>query len=294
MEPGNAPHAISFLVHCIQNDHKTGWKLRITAKIPRPSGRRAVALFVFVFKRGKQMKAAIALVAGAFAFAGAQVGDGGWAQYHPAKTIQLRGGGTHYQDSAGIESFIMSKGDERCEARIANDYKTGTNQFEGYVRVTSGQGTSVHQVFKFLMIVAYPQNGGELHQHSQTFLTDNAFGNWVRVNTIHNTAQRKAYVYINGELKYAMGDANPSSPEGWYNKYGVYNTNTGSKSEWRDIKYWKQTDNSNGIVPLRPGRPWKKSPQIYDLKGDRIPSRLESPAAGAYFPWGLPNREAGR
>ena len=227
---------------------------------------------------------------GLFLGASAQVGSGGWAPYSPTKTVQLRGSGTTYKDSAGIEIFTMARGDERSEMRIHNDYKDGTNQFEGYVRVSSGQGTSVHQVFKFLMIVAYPQNGGELHQHSQTFLSNGAFGKWVRVNTIHYTASHKAEVYIDGELKTTMADHAWDSPNGWYNKYGVYNTNSGSKSEWRDIRYWKQS----GSISIAPIDPRASGPEylptlVFDLRGKRILSPVPAGLArGVYFPWSAP------
>jgi hypothetical protein len=217
----------------------------------------------------------------------AQVAGGPWIEYHPTHSVQLRGAHTAYQDTGGIESFSMERGDERCEARVNNEYKTGVNQFEGYVRVTSGQGTSVHQIFKFLMIVAYPQNGGELHQHSQTFLTNGAFGKWVRVNTIHYTATHEARVYIDGQLKTTMRDVAPSDPDGWYNKYGVYNTNNGSKSEWRDVRYWKQGTGSDAIISIGPAeaKAFAASVPVYDLRGQRVDARPERQSAGPYFIW---------
>jgi hypothetical protein len=217
----------------------------------------------------------------------AQVGPGNWIPYTPRKTIQLRGTTATYRDSGGIETFTMRRGDERSEMRVQNDYKTGINQFEGHVRVFAGQGTSVHQVFKFLMIVAYPNNGGELRQHSyQQLGTTGIFGKWVRVNTIHNTSTRKADIYIDGQLKGTMDDKDPDSPGGWYCKYGVYNTSDFSQAEWRDVTYFTHTANPNSIflaTPIAATRPGIQT--VMDLKGRHflLDPEKPKPAVGVYW-----------
>src|SRR4051794_22044689 len=97
----------------------------------------------------------------------AQVGTG-WTQFFPTKAIQLRGAGATYDNTDGIETFRTTPGDERAEARIFDDHRSGRWQFEGWVSIKPGiDGGTVHQVFKFLMIVGYSNDGGELRQHSQ-------------------------------------------------------------------------------------------------------------------------------
>jgi hypothetical protein len=178
----------------------------------------------------------LAFLSGLSTAAHAQIGTG-WTRYSPSHSVQLRGTNTHYSNVNGIETFTMKSGDERAEARVADDYSSGQRQFEGYVRVSYGEGTSVHQVFKFLMVVYYPTLGGELRQHSGTPMVSGITGDWVRVNTIHNVASGGADVYINGSKKAHVSQA--SGP--WYHKYGVYNCGAaGAKSEWKSIRYWRK------------------------------------------------------
>jgi hypothetical protein len=95
------------------------------------------------------------LVLGNAGVARAQIGSG-WTEFFPEKTVQLRGPGARYTNENGIETFSIQPGDERAETRVHDDHRTGTWQFEGWVNVQPGvTGGSVHQVFKFLMIVAY-------------------------------------------------------------------------------------------------------------------------------------------
>jgi hypothetical protein len=183
-------------------------------------------------------------------------------EYRPEKSLQFEGSSgsatgitSHpagaslsddhctYSDSGGVELFKMTKNPagvrQRCEMRVKNGYTTGINQFEGDVRVTAGDGTCVHQVFKFLMLVAYPQNGGELHQHSQTFLASGVFGKWVHVNTVHDTAAGKVDIYIDCAKKLTINQSAPDAADGWYNKYGVYNLGGATaQSEWRNVRFY--------------------------------------------------------
>jgi hypothetical protein len=163
---------------------------------------------------------------------------------HPAG-VSLSDDHCTYSDSGGIELFKMTKNPagvrQRCEMRVVNGYKTGTNQFEGDVRVTAGDGTCVHQVFKFLMLVAYPQNGGELHQHSQSFLASGVFGKWVHVNTVHDTAAGKVDLYLDCVKKLTINQSPPDAADGWYHKYGVYNLGgSTAQSEWRNVRFYRR------------------------------------------------------
>ena len=187
----------------------------------------------------------------------------GWTAYQPEKSLQFEGGGTSggiishpdgsnisddhctYTNMGGVELFKMTKNPagvrQRCEMRVKNGYRTGTQMFEGDVRVTAGDGTCVHQVFKFLMLVAYPKNGGELHQHSQTFLASGVFGKWVHVNTVHDTAAGKVDIYIDCVKKLTINQSAPDAADGWYHKYGVYNLGGPyAQSEWRDVRFYRK------------------------------------------------------
>jgi len=171
----------------------------------------------------------------------------GWTQYKPTISLQCEGGAAFctYGKVDGIESFKITKNPanvrQRLENRVHNDYLTGENQFEGDVRVISGDGTCVHQVFKFLMLVAYPQNGGELHQHSGTFLADHVFNKWVHVNTIHDVNTGKVDIYFDCVKKTTMNQSAPSVASGWYNKFGVYNLGgSEAQSEWKNVKFYRK------------------------------------------------------
>jgi hypothetical protein len=187
----------------------------------------------------------------------------GWTAYQPMRVIHFEGAGANpalvgrpatgtqtdtycnYTNTNGVELFKMTKNPagvrQRCEARVQNGYSSGIQQFEGDVRVTSGDGTCVLQIFKFLMLVAYPQNGGELHQHSQAFLASGVFGKWVHVNTVHDVAAGKVDIYLDCVKKLTIPQAAPSAADGWYNKYGVYNLGGQlAQSEWKNVKYYRK------------------------------------------------------
>jgi MYXO-CTERM domain-containing protein len=180
------------------------------------------------------------LVLGRASVSRAQIGSG-WTEFTPMKSIQLRGAGARYTNENGIETFSTQPGDERAEARIEDDHRTGTWQFEGWVNVKAGvNGGCVHQVFKFLMIVAYPDGGGELRQHSyQRLQATGIYDRWVRVNTIHDPDAGRADVYIDGTWRGMVPSASPG-PNGWYHKYGIYNSSgTRPVVQWRNVRFWK-------------------------------------------------------
>jgi hypothetical protein len=184
----------------------------------------------------------------------AQIGSG-WTEFTPEKTVQLRGAGARYTNENGIETFSTEPGDERAEARIVDDHRSGTWQFEGWVNVKAGvNGGCVHQVFKFLMIVAYPDGGGELRQHSyQRLNATGVYDKWVRVNTIHDADAGRADVYIDGTWR-GMVRSNSPGPEGWYHKYGIYNSSgTRPVVKWRDVKFWKGGKGDTSAQPADGG-----------------------------------------
>jgi hypothetical protein len=187
----------------------------------------------------------------------------GWMEYRPQMSLQFEGStgsgtgiASHpagvsrtedhctYTVTGNVELFKMTKNPagvrQRCEMRVVNGYKTGSQQFEGDVRITAGNGTSVHQIFKFLMLVAYPQNGGSLHQHSQNFLASGVFGKWVHVNTVHDTATGKADIYLDCVKKFTMNQNAPDASYGYYHKYGVYNLTSTAQAEWRNVRLYRK------------------------------------------------------
>jgi hypothetical protein len=191
-------------------------------------------------RRGFALTAALVVLGAGAGPARAQIGRG-WTEFFPEKTVQLRGPGARHSVENGIETFSIQPGDERAETRVHDDHRTGTWQFEGWVNVEPGvEGGSVHQVFKFLMIVAYPDGAGELRQHSyQRLGATGIYNQWVRVNTIHDADAGRADVYINGTWRGMVRSASPG-PNGWYHKYGIYNSSsTRPVVKWRDVRFWK-------------------------------------------------------
>ena len=74
----------------------------------------------------------------------AQIGSG-WTPYSPPMTLQLRGCGAH-NAAGGVETVPpdLRRPRRRQPGRAAemNDYSSGTNQFEGEVRVVASGRTS--------------------------------------------------------------------------------------------------------------------------------------------------------
>lgn len=174
----------------------------------------------------------------------AQIGSG-WSQYSPSKTIQRVGAGAYYSNSNGVETFRIASGDERCEARVNNNYTSGQRQFEGQVRVRSGSNSAtVHQVFggssaaTAFMLRAYNPSGGELRRYSGTTLMTGIYGLWIRVNTIHDANNNRVTCYLNGSNKGAFPDNGNNTH---YHKYGVYGGGSSNpQSEWRSVKFFQK------------------------------------------------------
>jgi hypothetical protein len=189
----------------------------------------------------------ILLLGGPTARLYAQVGGTGWKEYHPSSDLDRQSSGAAaggYTNVGGVETFTIRQENnthrQRSERRLHNTYgqDSGLHQFEGFLRPVRGDGTSFKQTWLFLMIVGYPQNGGELHQHSQTFLKDHVFGKWIRVNTIHDTSNNTADIYLDGTRVLKMTDRhNPS----WHDQYGVYNCQSGTcQAQWKNVRVWRK------------------------------------------------------
>ncbi len=178
---------------------------------------------------------------------------GGWTAYTAEKNVQFEGGDSFctYREEGGVEFFKMMKNPagviQRCEARVHNDYRTGRNQFEGDVRVTVGDFTCVHQVFKSFMLDAFPAEGGQLRVYSGSApVITGMFGKWVHVNTIHDTATNTIELYINCARRYSSSERDTPGPNGFYNKYGIYGvlgrppSGEVSQVEWKNVRYYRK------------------------------------------------------
>ena len=176
----------------------------------------------------------------------------GWTPYTSNKTIQRQGGESfcEYRESGGVEFFRMTKNPagviQRCEARVANDYNAGRNQFEGDVRVTMGEATCVHQIFKSFMLDAFPTEGGQLRHYSGETMVSGVFGKWVHVNTTHDVATNRIDLYIDCVKKGSWNDRTAKGPNGFYFKYGLYGIlgepprGQVSQVEWRNVRYYRR------------------------------------------------------
>ena len=178
--------------------------------------------------------------------AGAQLGSG-WTQYSPPETLQVRGCAAH-SASGGVDQFrvtcAMMGGDNRAEHRTMNDYSSGTNQFEGEIRVvTSGANIIVKQTFMpnrgafFMMAVSAD---GRLYLHGGGGdVLPNVVGRWVKINTIHDVNAGTHRVYADGVLR----TTKTGGPQvAWHDKYGSYRSQSGrgpAVIEWRNIKYFR-------------------------------------------------------
>jgi hypothetical protein len=177
----------------------------------------------------------------------AQIGSG-WTEYNPPERLQTRGCGAH-SASGDVQTFRLtcgdSSGDNRAEQRIENDYSSGTNQFQGEVRVVSlgGSNVSLKQTFMpengaFLMLAVdgtgrlYSVGGGG-------DLATGVIGRWIRINTIHDVSAGRHELYVDGELKGMKGGARQVP---WHDKYGTYRLGSGRGpivAEWRNVRYFR-------------------------------------------------------
>lgn len=203
----------------------------------------------------------LAAAVGLCATAHAQVGSG-WSQYSPSSKIHISDpsglktypysssvttpAGT-YRNSNGIETFhILNSDCNRVERRMENNYTSGQRQFQGEVRVSSPtDGQSVMQVFggssaaTALQIRAHNTSGGQLRRYDSELIATSVFGNWVRLNVIHDANGNKVSVYANGSHKGTFADRGNATH---YHKYGVYGTlrSSSAKSEYRNVRHYRK------------------------------------------------------
>gem|GEM_PF-1252525 len=178
-----------------------------------------------------------------------QIGTG-WTEVHPRLQVQLRGTGPSYRANNGVETFSLTNsfkdGDERAEVRVWNDYNTGIHQFEGYLKVTRLDGTSINlkQTFLsgngawFLCTVDKAMHGTLRDHKDKNILATNVLGRTVRLNTIHDMNTGKFHVYVDGILKLTKtSDIGVS----FNDKYGAYRSTSGYgpiSVEWTRVHFW--------------------------------------------------------
>jgi hypothetical protein len=164
-------------------------------------------------------------------------GDGHW------------GSGSIYTKVGNVETFKMTKDtDNRCEARMDNNYTTGRWQFEGYFYVESFDGKTITedvmimQVWKQITISFARPNGGTLLRGGFPMGT-NLYRKWVRINVIHDADKNDAAIYLKGDTDSVWSSTNVSRNDGgdaFYHKYGVYNeAKFRPVVKWRDVKIFK-------------------------------------------------------
>jgi hypothetical protein len=204
--------------------------------------------------------------------AGAQLGSG-WTEYRPPETLQLRGCGAH-SASGGVDEFRLTcatmSGDNRAEHRTMNDYSSGTNQFEGEMRVVSvGANIIVKQTFMpnvgpFLMMAVSADGRLYLHGGGGDVIPD-VVGRWVRINTIHDVSAGTHQIYADGVLRTTKSGGRQVA---WHDKYGSYRSQSGrgpAVVEWRNIKYFRGGRASGGAnPPPPPPRDGGGSPDLRD------------------------------
>jgi hypothetical protein len=210
--------------------------------------------------------AVLAIAAGSLALfpwpARAQLGTG-WTQYNPPETLQIRGCAAH-SASAGVDQFRLTcatmSGDNRAEHRTQNDYSSGTNQFEGEIRVvTGGTNIIVKQTFMpnrgafFMMAVSAD---GRLYLHGGGGdVLPNVVGRWVKINTIHDVNAGTHRVYADGVLRTTKTGGQQVA---WHDKYGSYRSQSGrgpAVIEWRNVKYFRGGRPPDGSAMPPPPRP---------------------------------------
>ena len=189
----------------------------------------------------------------------AQIGSG-WVEYMPPRSLQIRGCAAH-DAAGGVETFRLTcadtSGDNRAEQRIQNDYSSGTNQFQGEVRVVSvGANIIVKQTFMpnrgaFLMIAVSAD--GRLYIHGGGGdVASGVVGRWVRINTIHDVSAGTHQIYADGVLKVTKTGGGQVA---WHDKFGSYRSQSGRGPvvvEWRNARFWRGGRSTGGANPAPP------------------------------------------
>lgn len=221
-----------------------------------------------------------------------QIGTG-WTEVHPRLQVQLRGTGPSYRANNGVETFSLTNsfkdGDERAEVRVWNDYNTGIHQFEGYLKVTRLDGTSINlkQTFLsgngawFLCTVDKAMHGTLRDHKDKNILATNVLGRTVRLNTIHDMNTGKFHVYVDGILKLTKtSDIGVS----FNDKYGAYRSTSGYgpiSVEWTRYRNppspptnrsSRRSKPKRSMPPRRPPLPRMNPPIPLPLRRSRPPS----------------------
>jgi MYXO-CTERM domain-containing protein len=188
----------------------------------------------------------------------AQLGSG-WTEYDPVRRVQTRGCSTH-SAAGGVDTFTLTcadtSGDNRAEARVENDYSSGTRQFQGEVRVVSlgGSNVSLKQTFMpnngaFLMLGV--ASDGRLYSvgDAGADLATGIIGKWVRINTIHTMSTGNHEIYVDGVLKFTKTGGRQVA---FHDKYGTYRLGSGRGpivAEWRNIKFFRDGKSDGRPAP---------------------------------------------
>jgi hypothetical protein len=188
----------------------------------------------------------------------------GWTLYKPTKRI-------HLDDSSGLHTFtwtekksvcsptcadykydantdtetfrIVDNRSNRAEIRLANEYSSGSRQFQGYVKFDSPlNDESLFQIFGStsgatqLMIRGYASDNGSMKGGGKT-LSTGCYGVERRVNVIHRQG-KDIRIYVNGSLKTSFADDEDVTN---YHKYGAYGTlkTNGATVKWRAARSYK-------------------------------------------------------
>lgn len=170
--------------------------------------------------------------------------ESGWSSHSPSFSVQERGCGD-VNNLTFTLTCATASGDQRAERRYAT-YTGGSQQFEGYFRISSQSGTriSLKQTFHesgsgayFMLAV---ERGGRLYavHGGTTVATGATVGTTVRVNTVHDVGSQHR-TYINGSQRHSYDSGSGS----FYHKFGAYRTNSGAgpiSVVWSGIRFWRR------------------------------------------------------
>lgn len=193
----------------------------------------------------------------ATAFAGAPVESGPWVQDKPAFALhQCAGGKVNGDDfylpkspNGSTSGPGCGNGHLRAERRYNDNYSSGVHQFSGEFKINSMSGSRIclKQTFNgsgggdggpyFLLAV---EKGGNLYKVGGTPIASGVatVGATVQVNTVHDVANRRLSLYINGKEMYRDNKAPKGS---FYDKIGAYATDSGSGTidvTWSNVQFW--------------------------------------------------------
>lgn len=161
----------------------------------------------------------------------------------------------------GVETFHLEKPGERAEVRIRNDYKSGSQQFEGWVTVRPPierqmifqiWGSGIPERATQMYLRGYNVENGTLkvYMSGQAVKTvaQNIYNREMQVNVIHlqEDAGGRILVYLDKEKVLDEADAFPTiinNDAGNYHKYGCYGSFeshfTSAGASWRHVRHFR-------------------------------------------------------